>query len=150
VLDKFAASDADTHTLEFEAPMAARAMRVALIQWVSLAITRNKSAHGATLTTDLGARRSAAQNLVDQLSDQLSLPIEDVSALVARAGKKSSATRKGKETPTMGTNDGSQLDLEDDDPTDAVDAKHDAEDADMWDGEGTAVVVDEADEEVAH
>lgn len=63
-------------------PGGAEQLRAALINWARQALARSESAQQLSLTTNVSAQESAAQHLIDQLNDQLSLPITDIGSLV--------------------------------------------------------------------
>lgn len=76
-------------SLEFKSANSAKHLRVALIQWTAMASKKDQSVHGMALITDIDSRRAEAQGMLNQLNDQLSLGVEDISALAdASLGKK--------------------------------------------------------------
>jgi hypothetical protein len=67
-------------------------LKAALLNWARQALARSESAAQLTLTTNVTAQEKSAQDLLDQLHDQLSLPLIGFSELIeqqdARAFKR--------------------------------------------------------------
>lgn len=102
------AMDKGKKVLELPSKTAAERLRYALINWTASAVKKDKGVHNLTLFTDIDKKTAAAQELVDQLSEQLSLEIENVQALAVRAegkekpagGKKKKGKKGGKDEDT--------------------------------------------------
>lgn len=76
-------------TIEISTAEGARQMLKCLELWGSGAVKKDASVHQFTLITDIDVRKSAAQNMADALSEQLSLPMTDIAAFGAKKdGKK--------------------------------------------------------------
>jgi hypothetical protein len=63
-------------------PSAAKAYRVALITWVRVITKRAEADKAKGLTTDAHQLTKAAQHVLDQLHDQLTLPVVDITSFV--------------------------------------------------------------------
>ncbi len=67
-------------TLDIPTAQSAGGMRNALTLWGAAATKKDASVHQLTLSTDVNDRKKAAQIMSDQLSDQLELPVIDITA----------------------------------------------------------------------
>lgn len=76
---KIPLDELDDVAVDFEAPSPARALRVALIAWGALATKRDQGAHKLAIFTDTDRRKGTAQEMVNALSEQLQLPLVDLS-----------------------------------------------------------------------
>ena len=78
---------------------AAGVLRTALGLWASAALRKDRDAKQLVLITDVSKVEKEAQELLDALSDQLSLPIENIATLDERAPKETPIEEDGKVQP---------------------------------------------------
>lgn len=65
-------------------PMAGHAWRIALGTWIRQMSKRDKADRAKGMSTNLPELTSAAQGVLNQLNDQLSLPVADISAFIEK------------------------------------------------------------------
>jgi hypothetical protein len=63
-------------------PEGAKMLRAALGNWARQALARSEAAAQLSLTTNVSKQETEAQQLLNQLNDQLSLPLLDINAYV--------------------------------------------------------------------
>lgn len=95
--EQLSPTDTDDVNVEIASKGTAETLRTAVVQWVAIATKKDQSMHQISMVTDMEPRRDEAQKINAQLSDQLSLPVEDIGALAQRSMEKPKA--KGKDKP---------------------------------------------------
>jgi hypothetical protein len=72
-------------------PDGAKMLRAALGNWARQALARSEAAAQLSLTTNVSKQETEAQQLLNQLNDQLSLPLIDIGAYVEQMEEKPEA-----------------------------------------------------------
>lgn len=94
----------------------AETLRTAVVQWVAIATKKDQSMHQISMVTDMEERRNEAQKINEQLSDQLSLPVEDVGALAQRSMEKPKSADKKKSEGKKARKKAAAPELDDEEP----------------------------------
>lgn len=86
--DKMNIGERDNKKWDLPHHDAAKMLRSALGNWARQALQRSEAAAQLSLTTNVNKAEAEAQNLLNQLNDQLSLPLLDINAFVDQVEEK--------------------------------------------------------------
>jgi hypothetical protein len=94
-LERVSVGERDEKKYELMNRPAAEQMRVALANWARQALKRSEAAEQLLLSTNVSSQEKAAQALLDQLNDQLSLPLTDINTVAQELDKRPKAEKEG-------------------------------------------------------